>query len=64
MKRNTKVLVMILSTGAMLPMFGCLGGLFNAAIQGVPGTLLTEFLLDNDTVFDLFEDGNVTAATP
>jgi len=40
---------------------GCLGGWFNAALQGIPGTVVAEWLLDNDGVFDLFPDG---AAAP
>lgn len=55
--------------GALLAMLsgstlfgGCLGGWFNAALAGIPGTLLTEFLLDNDGIFDLFEDGGTAAA--
>lgn len=62
MKRNSKMLALILSTGAMLPMWGCLGQYFSYAVQGLPGTILAEWLTDNDSIFDLFEDGNVAAA--
>jgi len=48
--------------GSFLFFGGCLGGWFNAAIAGLPGTIIAEWLLDNDNVFDLFEDGNVAAA--
>ncbi len=36
---------------------GCLGEYFGWIAQGLPGTVIAEWLLDNDSVFDLFEDG-------
>ncbi len=42
--------------------FGCLGSYFSYVAQGLPGTILAEFLLDNDSIFDLFEDGAEAAA--
>ncbi len=35
---------------------GCIGNLFQQFIVTLPVTLLTEFVTDNDTVFDLFPD--------
>ena len=51
----------LLSGGIMFQLGGCLGGWFNAAIAGLPGTIVAEFLLDNDGIFDLFEDGATAA---
>ena len=55
--------------GALLTMLsgatlfgGCLGSWWNAAIQGLPGTIIAEWLTDNDGIFDLFEDGGTAAA--
>lgn len=64
MKRNSKALALILSAGAMLPAWGCLGGGWNWRQILWTGVLTTgfEYVLDNDGVFDLFEDGNVAAA--
>lgn len=67
MKRNTKALAMVLSAGTLFHSMGCLN------LSGLVGGLLpwlsqaaivaaTEYVLDNDGVFDLFEDGNVAAA--
>jgi uncharacterized membrane protein YeaQ/YmgE (transglycosylase-associated protein family) len=55
--RNAKksVLFALLAGGTMFQ--GCLGGWFNWMIQGIPGTVVAEWLLDNDGVFDLFPDG-------
>lgn len=54
-KAKMGALLMMLSGSTLFG--GCLGGWFNAALQGIPGTLLAEWLVDNDGVFDLFEDG-------
>jgi len=51
-------LLMLLSGSTLFG--GCLGGWFNAAIKGLPGTLAAEWLLDNGNVFDLFPDGPVS----
>jgi len=60
--RNVKKGAMLaLLSGAML-FQGCLGGWWSWVLQGVGGSLVTEWLTDNDGVFDLFEDGDVAAA--
>jgi hypothetical protein len=59
--KTVKRFVMVALTGTLLQFGGCLGTWFSAALQGLPGTILAEFLLDNDSIFDLFEDGNVAA---
>ena len=59
MKRKMKAATVALLAGTVLG-GGCLGGipwrqvLVTSAVQQA-----WEFLLDNDAVFDLFEDGNV-----
>ena len=54
--------------GALLAMLsgstlfaGCLGSYFGWVVQGLPGSVISEWLLDNDGVFDLFEDGGAAA---
>jgi len=56
MRKSKKVTLFVLATGMMFQ-FGCLGQYLNFAVQGLPGTILAEFLTDNDSIFDLFEDG-------
>lgn len=60
--KTVKSFVMVALTGTLLQFGGCLGTWFNAAWQGIPGTILVEFLLDNDSVLDLFEDGGTTTS--
>ena len=60
MRKMKKGAALALLSGATL-FQGCLGDWFNAALQGLPGTLFAEWLLDNDAIFDLFEGGNVAA---
>lgn len=67
MKRNTKALAMVLSAGTLFHSVGCLNlnGLLGGVLPLVSSAAYNaayEFLLDNDSVFDLFEDGNVAAA--
>ena len=59
-KAKIGALLMLLSGSTLFG--GCLGGWFNAAIKGLPGTILAEWLTDNDSIFDLFEDGGTAAA--
>lgn len=63
-KRTVKAAAMTVLASGCLFQFGCLnlGGLFNAMLAGVPVYAALEFVADNDAVFDLFEDGDVTAA--
>lgn len=50
-------------SGGMILAGGCLGSIpWQQIIWGTALYAADEFLLDNDGVFDLFEDGNVTAA--
>lgn len=61
MRKSMKLKMFALVAGTVcLPFIGggCLGRLFQAAITNTA----VEYLLDNDGVFDLFEDGNVAAA--
>jgi len=56
MKRVKKsVLFAVLAGGTMFG--GCLGDWWGWVIQGVGGSVVAEFLTDNDGFFDLFEDG-------
>ena len=61
MRKMKMSAVVALLSGATL-FQGCLGQYFSWIAQGLPGTLIAEWLLDNDSVFDLFEDGAEAAA--
>ncbi|GJM26527.1 MAG: hypothetical protein DHS20C16_29420 [Phycisphaerae bacterium] len=43
--------------------FGGLGRYLGQFLAAIPAAAVSEFLLDNDGIFDLFEDGS-TAANP
>ena len=58
-KRSVKATAMMILASGCLFQFGCLGSVFTAAWRGLPGSILGEFIIDNDTIFDLFEDGNL-----
>ena len=62
--KNSKIKTLAVATlaGTVLG-GGCLGiGNWQRILLDTALYAGTEFLLDNDGVFDLFEDGNVTAA--
>jgi len=65
MKRNTKALAMVISAGTLFHSLGCLnlGGLGALWPWLTEAAIVTgvEYVLDNDAVFDLFEDGTVAA---
>ena len=62
MRRSMKIVGMLLAGGMMFQFGGCLGGVLNSVVRSLPGALAAEYLLDNDGVFDLFEDGAAAAA--
>jgi hypothetical protein len=65
-KRTVKATAMtILASGCMFQL-GCLnlGGIFGQMLASIPVYAALEFVTDNDGVFDLFEGGATTAATP
>ncbi len=64
MRKNTLKVAMVGLLAGTVFQFGCLniGGLWKSFITAAPIYALMEFVLDNDGVFDLFEDGNVAAA--
>jgi len=55
-KKTVKAAAAIALLGTVLQFGGCVGQIWNAFWQGLPGYLLTEFVTDNDAVFDLFAD--------
>ncbi len=60
-KKALKGTVLAVTAGSVMAFGGCLSG--DIVRTMVPGAALyagLEFLLDNDGVIDLFEDGNVT----
>ena len=57
-KAKMGALLVALSGAMLFSGGGCLGGWWQAALRGLPGTLVAEFLLDNGNVFDLFPSGN------
>ncbi|NOX58094.1 MAG: hypothetical protein GXP29_04455 [Planctomycetes bacterium] len=71
MKTNKalKCAAMVAVLGTCFSNFGCnifgggFGRFFGQFLSAVPAAVATEFLLDNDGVFDLFEDG-ATATNP
>ncbi len=64
MKRKTmKGAALVATAGLMLGWLGCLdGGLMKQAIYGIGIYAAGEYLLDNDTLFDLVESGDVPLA--
>lgn len=60
MSKSKKFLALGLLSGGLMFQMGCLSTWFNAALVGLPGTVLAEWLTDNDAVFDLFPDGGGT----
>lgn len=63
MKINkTKAIALATLAGGTVLGGGCLGGLpWQQLLWGAAVQQGFEFVLDNDAVFDLFEDGNVDA---
>lgn len=63
-KKTVKAAAIALTAGMMLQFGGCLGGILNPQqlLRSAVVTSIVEFATDNDAIFDLFEDGNVTAA--
>lgn len=57
-KKTMKVAALLACAGTVFQFGGCLGNILPSALTY--GVL--EFALDNDGIFDLFEDGNVAAA--
>lgn len=47
----------LLATGCLFGGLGCLGDFVTRTIRILPSQLALEFLTDNDTTFDVFEDG-------
>jgi hypothetical protein len=63
MKSMKKACALTLLTGTLFA-GGCLGGILNPQqlLTGAAIYAVSSFVLDNDGIFDLFEDGNVPAA--
>jgi hypothetical protein len=55
-KKTVKAAAAIALFGTVLQFGGCIGSWFNMIWTNLPGAVLTEFLTDNDSVFDLFPD--------
>jgi hypothetical protein len=55
-KKTVKATAAIALLGTVLQFGGCIGQVFQQALAGIPVYLVSEFLLDNDGVFDLFAD--------
>ena len=60
MRRMKKGALLLALSGTTL-FAGCLGDYFDWVVQGLPGSVLTEFLLDNNGLFDLFPDDGSTS---
>lgn len=60
MNKIKKIAFAVLAGGTVLG-GGCLGGIpWQQVLWGAAISIGTDFATDNDTVFDLFEDGDVT----
>ena len=55
-KKTVKAAAAIALFGTVLQFGGCIGSWFNMIWKNLPGAVLTEFITDNDSVFDLFPD--------
>ena len=49
------------SGGCSIGNLGALGGFFGQFLTAIPAAAVSEFLIDNDAIFDLFEDGSTPA---
>jgi len=59
-KKTMKGAALVATAGMMLGWLGCLdGGFMKQAMYGVGIYVAGEYLLDNDTLFDLVESGDV-----
>jgi hypothetical protein len=54
--------VLAVLTGATMLSGGCLAGNWQKLLLDTAFNVATEWLLDNDNIIDLFEDGNVDTA--
>ena len=54
--RKMKVTAMLALLSGSTLFAGCLGDYLSWAAQGLPGSILSEWLLDNNGIFDLFPD--------
>ena len=55
-KKTMKAAAVVALLGTVLQFGGCIGAIASTFVRGLPGYLVTEFVLDNDGVFDLFAD--------
>lgn len=55
-KKTVKAAAAIALFGTVLQFGGCIGQWFGLVAANFPGYILSEFVLDNDGVFDLFAD--------
>jgi len=55
-KNKMKVAALLVLCGSVFQFGGCFGGLFNRTLQALPAGIISDFLTDNDGVFDLFQD--------
>ena len=53
--RTMKAMAIVL--GSTMFLGGCLGQAFSMAISALPGSILTELVIDNNDILDLFVDG-------
>ena len=53
--KTMKVMAIVL--GSTMFLGGCLGQAFQMAIMALPGAVLTELVIDNNEILDLFVDG-------
>jgi hypothetical protein len=54
--KTMKMTAIALCLGTMLGLGSCIGSALQALWTSLPITLLTEFVLDNDAILDIFGD--------
>jgi hypothetical protein len=55
-KRTLKTIALVALAGTLFQFGGCVGQVLKSFITSLPATLLTEFVTDNNGIFDLFAD--------
>lgn len=60
MRKNVKKIAVVVVAGTMLQFGGCFGfggdGFFGRVVSATVAGVVSDFLTDNDGVFDLFQD--------
>lgn len=55
-KKSLKMLAIVACAGTMFQFGGCFGGWLGQVVTYVTSGVVSDFLTDNDGIFDLFQD--------